>query len=43
MGGIAPVLSLDGRTIGSGAPSPVTLRLIDLLAVLTARSGTEVS
>jgi branched-chain amino acid aminotransferase len=43
MGGIAPVTSLDGRRIGDGAPGPVTLRLADLLAELTATTGTPVS
>src|SRR6266571_2756476 len=41
MGGIAPVISLDGRTIGTGKPGPVTLRLTDLLAELTATTGTR--
>jgi branched-chain amino acid aminotransferase len=43
MGGIAPVISLDGRPIGSGSPGPVTLRLAGLLAELTATSGTAVA
>src|SRR5712691_297804 len=43
MGGIAPVISLDGRQIGSGEAGPVTLRLIALLAELTSRSGTQVA
>ena len=43
MGGIAPVISLDGRRIGSGLPGPVTLRLAKLLADLTARTGTPVA
>jgi len=42
MGGIAPVISLDGRTIGSGKAGPVTLRLTGLLADLTATTGTGV-
>jgi branched-chain amino acid aminotransferase len=42
MGGIAPVVAVDGRTIGSGAPGPVTGRLAGLFADLTARSGTVV-
>ena len=40
MGGIAPVITLDGRRIGDGSPGPVTLRLTKLLAELTARTGT---
>ena len=43
MGGIAPVVSLDGRTIGTGKPGPVTLRLTGLLAELTATTGTPVA
>jgi branched-chain amino acid aminotransferase len=43
MGGIAPVISLDGRQIGDGAPGPVTLRLTRLLAELTAKTGTPVA
>jgi len=40
MGGLAPVTSVDGRTIGDGAIGPVTKRLTDLYASLTASSGT---
>jgi branched-chain amino acid aminotransferase len=43
MGGIAPVVALDGRNIGDGAPGPVTARLTKLLAELTARTGTRVT
>ena len=42
MGGIVPVLALDGRTIGDGKPGPVTGRVADLFAGLTATSGTVV-
>jgi branched-chain amino acid aminotransferase len=42
MGGIAPVISLDGRQVGDGSPGPVTLRLTELLAGLTASTGTPV-
>jgi branched-chain amino acid aminotransferase len=42
MGGLTPVLELDGRTIGAGSPGPVTRRLSALFADLTARSGTMV-
>jgi len=42
MGGIAPVISIDGRTIGDGRPGPVTAKLTDLLAELTATTGTPV-
>jgi branched-chain amino acid aminotransferase len=43
MGGIAPVVKLDGRVIGSGSPGPVTAALTDLLAKLTATTGTPVT
>ena len=43
MGGIAPVISVDGRTVGSGAAGPVTGQLAKLLAELTARTGTPVA
>jgi len=42
MGGLAPVLFLDGRVIGDGKPGQVTNQLTDLFAQLTASSGTEV-
>jgi branched-chain amino acid aminotransferase len=42
MGGIVPVLTLDGRQIGTGKAGPVTLRLAALFADLTASSGTVV-
>jgi branched-chain amino acid aminotransferase len=42
MGGLIPVLAVDGRPIGAGRPGPVTLRLIELFAELTASSGTQV-
>src|SRR5438094_5202504 len=42
MGGLAPVLSVDGRTIGDGTPGPVTKRLTALYADLTATTGTPV-
>jgi branched-chain amino acid aminotransferase len=43
MGGIAPVMSLDGRRIGDGTPGPVTRQLTKLLAELTASTGTPVT
>ena len=42
MGGLTPVLSLDGRVIGTGKPGPVTERLAELFAQLTACGGTPV-
>jgi branched-chain amino acid aminotransferase len=43
MGGIAPAIRIDGRLIGTGRPGPVTGRLTDLLAGLTATAGTPVA
>lgn len=51
MGGLAPVLSVDGRPIGTGTtaddgpasgPGPITTLLTSAYADLTATSGTEV-
>jgi branched-chain amino acid aminotransferase len=42
MGGLTPVLAMDGRQVGDGTPGPVTLRLAGLFAELTASSGTPV-
>jgi branched-chain amino acid aminotransferase len=42
MGGLAPVLTLDGRSIGTRSPGPVTTKLTALFAELTASSGTRV-
>ncbi len=42
MGGLAPVVRVDGRTIGDGIPGPVTKRLTALFADLTAATGTPV-
>ena len=42
MGGLTPVLAVDGRTIGTGKPGPVTARLTGLYTELTATSGTQV-
>jgi len=43
MGGIVPVLSVDGHPIGDGVPGPVTKRLTALFADLTATTGTPVA
>ncbi len=43
MGGLTPVIELDGRPIGTGAPGPVTKRLSDLYDGLTARGGTPIT
>ncbi|HTA08843.1 MAG TPA: aminotransferase class IV [Streptosporangiaceae bacterium] len=42
MGGLTPVLALDGRTVGDGKPGPVTAQLAEEFAQLTATSGTLV-
>ncbi len=42
MGGLTPVLAVDGRAIGDAKPGPVTVQLADLFAQLTAASGTQV-
>ena len=42
MGGIAPVISIDGRMIADGRPGPVTGKLTGLLAELAASTGTTV-
>jgi len=43
MGGLVPVIAVDGRTIGDGKPGPVTSHLITLFADLTATTGTPVT
>jgi branched-chain amino acid aminotransferase len=43
MGGLAPVISVDGRSIGDGATGPVTKQLTGLYADLSASSGTTVA
>jgi len=40
MGGLAPVVTVDGRTIGDGTVRPVTKHLTELYANLTATTGT---
>jgi len=42
MGGLVPVIAIDGRTIGEGTTGPVTRQLMGLFADLVARSGAEV-
>jgi len=43
MGGLVPVLAVDGRTIGDGQPGPVTKHLTAQFAALTATTGTPVT
>jgi branched-chain amino acid aminotransferase len=40
LGELAPVVKVDGRTIGAGARGPVTDRLTGLFRELTEREGT---
>jgi branched-chain amino acid aminotransferase len=42
MGGLTPVIAIDGRPIAEGKPGPVTRQLAKLFAELTASSGTQV-
>ncbi len=43
MGGLAPVVAVDGRPIGSGEPGPLTARLISAYARLTETSGRPIT
>src|SRR6202042_2385402 len=43
MGGLVPVLAVDGRTIGDGQPGPVTKHLTTQFAALAATTGTPVT
>jgi branched-chain amino acid aminotransferase len=43
MGGLAPVVAVDGRSIGDGAIGPVTKQLTELYANLAASTGTAVT
>ncbi|MBA2389798.1 MAG: aminotransferase class IV [Geodermatophilaceae bacterium] len=42
MGGLTPVVGIDGRRIGTGRPGRITRRLRDAFAELTAASGTPI-
>jgi branched-chain amino acid aminotransferase len=42
MGELAPVLRVDGRTIGTGEPGEITGRLRKAFADVTATSGVQV-
>jgi branched-chain amino acid aminotransferase len=42
MGELAPVVGVDGRTIGDGTPGPLTRRLTEAFADLVSREGTRV-
>ena len=39
---IVPVIDVDGRRIGTGAPGPVTLRISDLYRRLTEAQGVSI-
>jgi branched-chain amino acid aminotransferase len=43
MGELTPVIQVDGRTIGDGKPGPMTARLSELFAKLTATEGVVVA
>ena len=43
MGGLVPVVAVDGRTIGDGHPGPVTKQLTAQFAALAATTGTPVT
>jgi branched-chain amino acid aminotransferase len=43
MGGLAPVVAVDGRVIGDGEVGPVTKQLTELYGNLTATTGTVVA
>lgn len=43
MGGLTPVVSVDGRTIGEGERGAITALLVDAYAKLTVGSGTAVA
>jgi branched-chain amino acid aminotransferase len=43
MGGLVPVVAVDGRSIGDGKPGPVTKQLTALFAGLTATTGIPVT
>jgi branched-chain amino acid aminotransferase len=43
MGGLAPVIRVDGRPIADGTPGPVTKRLTNRYATLTSTTGTPVT
>ncbi len=42
IGEIVPVIEVDGRTIGAGAPGPMTLRLADRYRTLTDQTGVPI-
>jgi branched-chain amino acid aminotransferase len=43
MGGLTPVIKIDGRLIGDGSPGPVTGRLLGMFAALAAHTGTRIT
>lgn len=42
MGGLTPVVAVDGRSIADGKPGPMTARLVEAYAALTAEAGAVV-
>ena len=43
MGGLAPVVTVDGRAIGDGTVGSMTKHLTELYTTLTATTGTVVA
>jgi branched-chain amino acid aminotransferase len=43
MGGLAPVVAVDGRAIGDGTIGPISKHLTELYATLTGTTGTQVA
>jgi branched-chain amino acid aminotransferase len=39
---VGPIVTIDGRTIGSGRPGPVTRQLMSAFMAATSRSGTPI-
>ncbi|HIH04518.1 MAG TPA: branched-chain amino acid aminotransferase, partial [Methanoregulaceae archaeon] len=39
---VGPIVTIDGRTIGSGRPGPVTRQLMSAFKTATSRSGTPI-
>jgi branched-chain amino acid aminotransferase len=39
---VAPIVRIDGRSIGSGKPGPVTRQLMAAFKTVTVREGTPI-
>jgi branched-chain amino acid aminotransferase len=40
---VAPIVLIDGRSIGSGRPGPVTRQLMGAFKTVTEREGTPIA